>query len=90
MVGMGRSDRSHMGTIVGAIEPAHEFRPDAAADQAAAFLAQSFPRYDQHHPEVAVGRSREEPPDGLLCRRERHAVQVERSLGRQPASGQGA
>ena len=78
-MGVGRSDRSHIGTIVGAIEPAHEFRPDAAADQAAAFLAQSFPRHDQHHPEVAVGRS----PDVTGARR-RTDYSIDHDATRQP------
>lgn len=89
MMGMGGSHRPHMRPIVGTVQPAHEFRPDAAADQAAAFFAQAFARDDEHDPKITGGGAFEEPADSLLGSGESHAMQVERGFGRQPASRQG-
>ena len=86
MMRVGGADAAHPGTVVGAIEPAHELRADATAHRASAFLAQALARNDEDEPEVTAGSAFEKLADGTFGPRQGHAVQIERRLGRKLAA----
>jgi len=74
--------------VLGALQPPGKLRPDAPAEDAAAFETQSFAGHDQHHAQVALGGVGDEMGHGALGRGQGHAVQIELGLRRALSLGQ--
>jgi len=74
--------------VVGAVQPAHEFAANAAAQHAAAFQPQALAGDDQHDAQIAGSGILEKGRDGALGGSESHAVQVERGLRQKLAARQ--
>jgi len=72
------------------LEPGREFRPDTAAEQAAAFQARPLAGDDQHDAKVLLRNVGDEPRHRPFRGNQRHAMQVELAFRHALALGQGA